>query len=162
MVGGDAEVFDRVLPVLEAIGPRVFHLGGNGAAVTMKIATNLSLAVQMLAFSEGVLIAEKSGISREKAVEVLLASVIASPMVSYRGPFVLEQPAEAWFDVNMMQKDMNLALELGRELDVPLPTTAVTNELLTAARGMGLAEQDFAVLFDVLAAMSGIDTAVQG
>jgi len=161
MVGGDEDVFARVLPVFEAIGPKVFHVGPSGAAVTMKIACNLSLAVQMLAFSEGVLLAEKSGIPREKAVEVLLASVIASPMVAYRGPFVLEQPDEAWFDVNMMQKDMNLALELGRELDVPLPTTAVTNELLTAARGMGFEEKDFAVLFDTLAVMSGIDTGVR-
>ena len=156
MVGGDEDVFQRVRPILEEIGPKVFHVGPNGAAVTMKIATNLSLAVQMLAFSEGVLLAEKSGISRETAVEVLLASVVASPMVVYRGPFVLEQPDEAWFDVNMMQKDMNLALELGRELDVPLPTTAVTNEFLTAARAMGLEDKDFAVLFDVLARLSGV------
>jgi 3-hydroxyisobutyrate dehydrogenase-like beta-hydroxyacid dehydrogenase len=160
MVGGDATVFERVKAILQAIGPKVFHLGPNGAAVTMKLATNLSLAVQMLAFSEGVLLAEKSGIPRETAVEVLLASVIASPMVAYRGPFVLEQPEEAWFDVNMMQKDMNLALELGRELDVPLPTTAVTNEFLTAARGMGFEEQDFAVVFDVLARMAGVATEV--
>ena len=161
MVGGDREVFERLEPVLRDIGPKVFHLGGNGQAVAMKIATNLSLAVQMLAFSEGVLLAEKSGIPRESAVDVLLASVIASPMVEYRGPFVLEQPDEAWFDVNMMQKDMLLALELGRELDVPLPTTAVTNEFLTAARGMGLAEQDFAVVFDVLASMSGLEVAAE-
>jgi 3-hydroxyisobutyrate dehydrogenase-like beta-hydroxyacid dehydrogenase len=126
----------------------------------MKIATNLSLAVQMLAFSEGVLLAEKSGIPRETAVEVQLASVIASPMVAYRGPFVLEHPDEPWFDVNMMQKDLNLALELGRELDVPLPTTAITNELLTAARGMGLEDKDFAILFDVLARMAGLETEV--
>jgi 3-hydroxyisobutyrate dehydrogenase-like beta-hydroxyacid dehydrogenase len=158
MVGGDAEAFERVKPILEAIGPKVFHLGPNGAAVTMKIASNLSLAVQMLAFSEGVLLAEKSGIAREQAVEVLLASVIASPMVTYRGPFVLGQPDEAWFDCHMMQKDMNLALELGRELEVPLPTTAVTNQLLTAANAMGLGNKDFAILFDVLAAMAGIDS----
>ena len=160
MVGGETDVFDRVKPILEAIGPKVFHVGPNGAAVTMKIATNLSLAVQMLAFSEGILLAEKSGIPRETAVEVLLASVIASPMIAYRGPFVLEQPDEAWFDVNMMQKDMNLALELGRQLDVPLPTTAVTNELLTAARAIGLAEQDFAAIFDVLAQLSGVAAGV--
>jgi len=156
MVGGDDAVLERVRPVLEAIGPKVFHVGPNGAAVTMKIATNLSLAVQMLAFSEGVLLAEKSGIPREKAVEVMLASVIASPMVVYRGPFVLEQPEEAWFDINMMQKDLNLALELGRQLDVPLPTTAVTNEMLTTARALGLEKKDFAALFDALAAMSGV------
>jgi 3-hydroxyisobutyrate dehydrogenase-like beta-hydroxyacid dehydrogenase len=103
-----------------------------------------------------VLLAEKSGIQREVAVDVLLNSVVASPMVKYRGPFVLNMPDEAWFNVNMMQKDMNLALEMGRELDVPLPTTAATNEFLTAARGMGLAEKDFAILFEVLARMSGV------
>jgi len=160
MVGGDAETFERVEPVLEAIGPRVFYLGPNGAAVTMKIAINISLAVQMLAFSEGLLLAEKTGIARERAVEVMLASVIASPMIAYRAPFVLEQPDEAWFDCRMMQKDMNLALELGRELEVPLPTTAVTNELLTAANAMGIVDRDFAVLFDVLASMSGLKTEV--
>lgn len=156
MVGGDKAAFEEVHPILLDIGKKATHVGANGLAVTMKIATNLSLAVQMLAFSEAVLIAEKSGIKRETAVEVLTNSVIASPMVQYRGPLVLELEEEVWFDVNMMQKDMLLALETGRELDVPLPTTSVTNEFLTAARGMGLADQDFAVLFDVLAAMSGV------
>jgi 3-hydroxyisobutyrate dehydrogenase len=157
MVGGRRETFERVKPLLEDIGPKVTYVGENGLALVMKIATNLSLAVQMLAFSEGVLLAEKSGIARETAVDVLTHSVIASPMVQYRGPFVLQMPAEAWFDVNMMQKDMLLALELGRQVDVPLPTTAATNELLTAARGMGFAKQDFAVIFEVLAQMSGVE-----
>jgi len=156
MVGGDRDAFERARPILEAIGPTVIYVGPNGLAVTMKIATNLSLAVQMLAFSEGVLLAEKSGISRETAMEVLLKSVIASPMLKYRGPFVLKMPEEAWFDVNMMQKDLLLALELGREIDVPLPTTAVTNEMLTCARAIGLEKRDFAVLFEALARMAGI------
>jgi 3-hydroxyisobutyrate dehydrogenase-like beta-hydroxyacid dehydrogenase len=156
MVGGRRETFDRVKPLLEEIGPKVTYVGENGKALSMKIATNLSLAVQMLAFSEGVLLAEKSGISRETAVDVLTHSAVASPMIQYRGPFVLKMPEEAWFDVNMMQKDMLLALEMGRQLDVPLPTTAATNEFLTAARGMGWAKQDFAVVFDVLARMSGV------
>ena len=156
MVGGRKETFEKVKPLLLDIGPKVTYVGDNGLALVMKIGTNLSLAVQMLAFCEGVLLAEKSGIAREVAVDVLTHSVIASPMVQYRGPFVLKQPAEAWFNVNMMQKDMLLALELGRQLDVPMPTTAVTNEFLTAARGMGLVEKDFAVVFDVLAQMSGV------
>jgi 3-hydroxyisobutyrate dehydrogenase-like beta-hydroxyacid dehydrogenase len=160
MVGGDADAFERAKPILEAIGPRVFHMGGNGTAVALKIAINLSLAVQMLAFSEGVLLAEKSGIDRERVVEAMLASVIASPMVAYRGPLVLGHPDEVWFDCHMMQKDMNLALEMGRELEVPLPTTAITNEFLTAANGMGVGEKDFAVIFDVLASMSGVQTEV--
>jgi 3-hydroxyisobutyrate dehydrogenase-like beta-hydroxyacid dehydrogenase len=103
-----------------------------------------------------VLLAEKSGIPREKAVEVLLNSVLASPMLQYRGPFVLKMPDEAWFNVNMMQKDMQLALELGRKVDVPLPTAALANEYLTAARAMGLAEQDFAIVFKVLERLSGV------
>ena len=155
MVGGRRETFERVKPVLQDIGPKVTHVGDNGLALSMKIAINLSLATQMMAFSEGVLLAEKSGIARETAVDVLTHSAVASPMIQYRGPFVLKQPDQAWFDVNMMQKDMLLALEMGRQLDVPLPTTAVSNEFLTAARGMGMAKQDFAVVFDVLARMSG-------
>ena len=156
MVGGGKETFEKLKPILLDIGPKVTHVGDNGLALVMKIATNLSLAVQMLAFSEGVLLAEKSGISREIAVEVLVNSAIASPMIKYRGPFVLKLPDEAWFNVNMMQKDMLLALELGRKLDVPMPSTAVTNEFLTAARGMGLVKEDFAVVYDVLAQMSGV------
>jgi len=156
MVGGRKETFERVKPLLYDIGPKVTFVGDNGLALVMKLATNLSLAVQMLAFSEGVLLAEKSGITRETAVDVLTHSVIASPMIQYRGPFVLKMPDEVWFGVNMMQKDMLLALELGRQLDVPMPTTAVTNEFLTAARGMGMKEKDFAVVFDALAQMSGV------
>jgi len=156
MVGGSQESFERIKPILLDIGPKATHVGENGLAVAMKIATNLSLAVQMVAFSEGVLLAEKSGIPREIAVEVLTHSAIASPMVQYRGPFVLQMPEEAWFDVNMMQKDLLLALELGRQVSVPLPTTSLANEYLSAARGMGLAKQDFAVVFEVLARMSGV------
>jgi len=156
MVGGGKDTFEKLKSILLDIGPKVTHVGDNGLALVMKIATNLSLAVQMLAFSEGVLLAEKSGISREIAVEVLVNSAIASPMIKYRGPFVLKLPEEAWFNVNMMQKDMLLALELGRKLDVPMPSTAVTNEFLTAARGMGLVKEDFAVVYDVLAQMSGV------
>jgi 3-hydroxyisobutyrate dehydrogenase-like beta-hydroxyacid dehydrogenase len=156
MVGGDAAALDRVRPYLTAIGPTVTHVGPLGLAVTMKIATNLGLAVQMLAFSEAVCLAEKAGIARERAVEVLLRSVVASPMVKYRGPFVLGMPAEAWFDVGMMQKDLRLALDLARTAGVTLPTTALTHEYLTAARTLGLAHHDFAVVFDVLAALSGL------
>jgi len=157
MAGGRRETFERVKPLLLDIGPKVTHVGDNGLALTMKIAVNLSLAVQMMAFSEGVLLAEKSGIARAVAVDVLTHSAVASPMIQYRGPFVLGQPEEAWFDCNMMQKDMLLAMELGRELRVPVPTTAVSNEFLTAARGLGWEKKDFAVVFDVLARMSGVE-----
>jgi 3-hydroxyisobutyrate dehydrogenase-like beta-hydroxyacid dehydrogenase len=157
MAGGDLDTFERIKPILLAIGPKATYVGGNGLALAMKIATNLSLAVQMLAFSEGVLLAEKSGIPREVAVEVLTNSVIASPMVKYRCPLILQNPLPAWFDVNKMQKDMLFALELGRQLDVPLPTTSVANQMLTSARAMGLGDYDFAVMFTALARMSGLE-----
>jgi 3-hydroxyisobutyrate dehydrogenase-like beta-hydroxyacid dehydrogenase len=157
MVGGERATFEQVKPILLDIGPKVNYVGSNGQAVLMKIAINLNLQVQMLAFCEGLLLAEKGGIPRETALEVMLNSVIASPSLKYRTPFILNMPDEAWFNVNMMQKDMLLALEMGRELDVPLPTVAASNEYLTAARALGLAKQDFAIVYKVLAKMSGLD-----
>jgi len=156
MIGGDPATLERVRPYLAVIGPALTHVGPVGLAKAMKIAINQGLAVQMVAFAEAVLLAEKAGIGRERAVEALLKSVLASPMVKYRGPFVLGMPAEAWFDVGMMQKDLQLALNIGRASGVPLPSVAIANELLTAARGMGLGRYDFAVVFDVLAALSGL------
>lgn len=155
-VAGDLAVVERVKPYLAAIGPiGTTHVGELGLAKTMKIATNLGLAVQMLSFCEAVLLAEKSGIPRERAVEALMKSVIASPMVKYRGPFVLGQmPRDAWFNIRMIQKDMQLALDHGHAVGVPLPTTALTQEWLTAARGLG--DYDFAVIFDVLAGLAGM------
>jgi 3-hydroxyisobutyrate dehydrogenase-like beta-hydroxyacid dehydrogenase len=157
MVGGEAEVLERVRPILEAIGPKVIHIGANGQAVLMKTAINLNLAVQITAFSEGLLIAEKGGIPRDVAIEAMLASVIASPSLAYRAPFVFELPEEAWFDVNMMQKDMLLALESGRAAGVPMPTTATVNELLSTCRGLGVDKEDFAVIYHTLARLAGIE-----
>jgi 3-hydroxyisobutyrate dehydrogenase-like beta-hydroxyacid dehydrogenase len=156
MVGGEREVFEQVRPILQDIGPKVTYVGENGLAVLMKIGVNLNLQVQFMGFCEGLFLAEKGGIPRETAMEVLLNSVIASPSLQYRAPFILDMPAEAWFNVNMMQKDMLLALEQGRELDVPLPTVAVANEFLTAARTMGLAHYDFAVVYRVLEKLAGL------
>ncbi len=157
MVGGDEDVFEQVKPVLLDIGPKINYVGKNGQAVLMKIAVNLNLQVQFVGFCEGLLLAIKGGVPVETALEVMLNSVIASPSLKYRTPFILDMPDEVWFNVNMMQKDMLLAEELGRELNVALPTVAVTNQLLTAARAMGLAKQDFAIVYKVLARMSGMD-----
>lgn len=156
IVGGDQAIFEQVKPILQDITPKVSYVGGNGKAILMKIAINLSLPVQFLGFCEGILLAEKNGIPREMAIEAWRNSALASPATWHRAPFILEKPGEVWFDVNMMQKDLLLALELGRTSNVPLPSVALSNELLTAARAMGLAHEDFAVMFDVLAQMSGL------
>jgi len=157
MVGGDESAFERVKPVLLDIGPKVNYVGKNGQAVLMKIAINLNLQVQFVGFCEGLFLAIKGGVPIEAALEVMLNSVIASPSLKYRTPFILNMPEEAWFNVNMMQKDMLLAEELGRELDVALPTVAISNQLLTAARAMGLEKHDFAIVYKVLAHISGVD-----
>jgi 3-hydroxyisobutyrate dehydrogenase-like beta-hydroxyacid dehydrogenase len=157
MVGGDPTIFERVKPILEDIAPTVNYVGKNGQAVLMKIAVNVNLQAQVMAFCEGLFLAEKGGIPRATAMKVLLDSVIASPSLKYRMPFILDEPDEVWFDVNMMQKDMNLALDMGRRLDVPMPLVAVSNEFLTAARAMGLAKHDFFIVYRVLAKMAGLE-----
>lgn len=156
MAGGDQSAFEQVRPILQNIGPTVIYMGGNGQGLVMKLAVNLNLPVQLQAFSEGMLLAERGGIPREKAVEVLLSGTIASPALKLRGPFVIKMPEKAQFDVEMMQKDMILAQELSREVGAPLPTAALVTEFLTMARAMGLGERDFAVLFQVLAHMAGM------
>jgi 3-hydroxyisobutyrate dehydrogenase-like beta-hydroxyacid dehydrogenase len=156
MVGGDRAAYDAVHPLLLDIGPKATYVGSNGQAVSMKIALNLSIGVQLLAFGESVLLAEKSGIDRKTAIEVFTNSVLASPMLQYRGPFALGLPKEAWFDVNMMQKDTTYALEMGKALGVTLPTGAIANQFLTAARGLGLEKEDCAAVFNVLAQLSGV------
>jgi 3-hydroxyisobutyrate dehydrogenase-like beta-hydroxyacid dehydrogenase len=157
MCGGDEATFERARPVLLDVGPTVRRVVEIGHAKVMKVALNLNLPVQILALSEGVLLAEKSGIAREVALEIMLGGVVASPMLAYRAPFILDMPEKAWFNVGMMQKDLNLALKLGQQVDVPLPTTSVANEMLTATRALGLEDYDFAVLFFTLARLAGID-----
>jgi 3-hydroxyisobutyrate dehydrogenase-like beta-hydroxyacid dehydrogenase len=155
MVGGDKAVLETVRPALEAIGPKVFHVGDVGQAKTMKTALNLNLATQILALSEGLLLAVQSGIPRDVALEIMLSGAIASPMLVYRAPLIKGMPEKAWFDCNMMLKDVNLALALGQKLGVPMPTTATAREWLTAARGQGLDHHDFSVLYYVLANAAG-------
>ncbi len=157
--GGEAAALEQVRPILAGLAQKIIHVGGSGQAVSMKIAINLNLASQLLSLSEGVLLAERSGIPRAQALDAILNSVVGSPLLKYRGPFILKMPEEVWFSATMMQKDLLLALELGRELGVPLPTAALANEFLTAAKGMGYADEDFAVLFKVLARMAGMSEA---
>jgi 3-hydroxyisobutyrate dehydrogenase-like beta-hydroxyacid dehydrogenase len=158
MVGGTKEAFERAKPVLADIGQKVTYVGANGLALAMKVATNISVAVQMMALAESVVLAEKAGVPRETIIEILTNSAIASPLVQYKGPLVLQMPEQAQFNTIMMQKDMTLALDLARELHVPLPTSAATNELLSSAIAKGLGEKDFAILYKVLAEMSGVSS----
>ena len=154
IVGGDGDAFERVEPILAGLGSTVTFVGGNDQALLLKLAINISLAVQMLAFSEGVLLAERGGIEPALALEVLTHSAIGSPMLQARAPMLLELPEQAWFDVAMMRKDLHLALAAARELGVPVPSTAVADELLSTASKLGYEHRDIAVLFRVLSEMT--------
>ena len=156
MVGGDYEVFEAMKPILQDIGPTVDYVGENGLAATMKVAMNLSLPIQILSFCESLLLAEKSGISRDAAMTALLNSVVASPALKYRFPLAVDPPEEPLFDVTMIQKDLMLALDMGRDLEVPMPTSAITNEYLNVCRAQGFSDQDFAILYSVMRRMAGL------
>jgi 3-hydroxyisobutyrate dehydrogenase-like beta-hydroxyacid dehydrogenase len=150
MAGGDERAYARVEPILRELGTPT-HIGDNGQGLVLKLAINISLAVQMLAFAEGLVLAERSGIDLKLAVDVMTASPIGSPMLKARADLVLDLPEEAWFDVSLMQKDMALALDTGRELHVPLPSAAAADSMLTVARASGYERRDIAALFQVLA-----------
>ena len=157
MVGGEYEVYEAMKPILQDIGPTVDYVGENGLAATMKVAVNLSLPIQILSFCESLLLAEKSGIPREAALTALLNSVVASPALKYRFPLAVDPPEEPLFDVTMIQKDLMLALDMGRDLEVPMPTSAITNEYLNVCRAQGFSDQDFAILYTVMRRMAGLE-----
>ena len=157
MIGGDETAFERAKPVLLAIGPKVTRIGGNGLACQMKIAVNLLLMVEVIAFGEAVALAEKGGVSRESAVDAILKSVAASPVLGYRGPFILEgkMPDVPLADVTLQKKDMMLALNLGRRLGTPVPLAAAANEMMNACRGLGIDGNDFVVAHRVYRRLGG-------
>jgi len=157
MIGGDEEAYERVKPVLLAIGPKVTRIGGNGLACQMKIAVNLLLMVEVVCFGEAVALAEKGGVERAVALDAILKSVAASPVLGYRGPFILEgnMPKVPLADVTLQQKDMLLALNLGRRLGSPVPLAAAANEMMNACRGLGIDANDFVVAHQVYRRLGG-------
>jgi 3-hydroxyisobutyrate dehydrogenase-like beta-hydroxyacid dehydrogenase len=158
MIGGDRGAFERVERVLYDIGSKVSYIGGPGTAVQMKVAVNLTLIVEMVAFCESVALAEKGGVARDVAVDAMLKSVVASPVMGYRGPFILEgnMPDKPLADVTLQQKDLILALEVARRQGSPAPLAAVANELLNACRGRGIDHRDFVTVFDIYHLLAGM------
>jgi 3-hydroxyisobutyrate dehydrogenase-like beta-hydroxyacid dehydrogenase len=156
MVGGDRAAFERVEPVLRAIGPKVTYIGPNGQAILTKVAINLALVVSVTAFAEGVALVEKAGVDREAVVDAVLKSVVASPVIGYRAPLLVED-ADVFADVELQQKDLVLAQELARRLGMAVPTCAATSEMLNAARSSPLADRDFVVsVHDAYRRMGGM------
>jgi 3-hydroxyisobutyrate dehydrogenase-like beta-hydroxyacid dehydrogenase len=160
MAGGDEDAYRRIEPVLRVLGTPE-HVGENGQGLVLKLAINISLAVQMLAFSEGLLLAEREGIDPHRAAAVMTESAIGSPMLKARVPLVLDTPDETWFDVELMHKDIRLARGAGDEIAVALPTAAVADEILTRADELGYGHRDIAAVHDVLAQLSAAAVAAR-
>jgi 3-hydroxyisobutyrate dehydrogenase-like beta-hydroxyacid dehydrogenase len=158
MVGGDEDAYERVRPILLDIGPKVSYLGGSGMACQAKLSVNLLLMAEVIAFGEAVALAEKGGVAREAIVDAILGSVAASPVLGYRGPFVLEgnMPEKPLADVTLQQKDMTLVLEQGRLLGMPLPMASSANEMMNACRGMGIDNNDFVIAHEAYRRMGGL------
>lgn len=158
MVGGNRAAFDRIQPVLLAIGPSVTYIGAQGLAVQLKVALNMTLVIEVIGFCEGVALAEKGGVPREVAINAMLNSVIASPVIAYRAPLLLEgHISDATYgNVNLQQKDMLLALNMGRKMGVPVPLGAAANEMLNACRGLGLEHHDFVTVYEVYRRLGGM------
>jgi 3-hydroxyisobutyrate dehydrogenase-like beta-hydroxyacid dehydrogenase len=117
----------------------------------LKLAINISLAVQMLAFAEGLLLAARAGVDRQRALDVMEASAIGSPMLRARSSLILDPPTDdAWFDIAFMHKDIELALDAARDLETPLPTAERADEVLEQAQALGFERRDLAALFQVL------------
>ena len=150
MAGGDQDAYARIEPVLRLLGTPV-HVGGNGHGLVLKLAINISLAMQMLAFSEGLLLAERDGIDPHLAAKVMTESPIGSPMLKARVPLVLDKPDETWFSVGLMDKYIRLALATGVEEGVPLPSAEVADRVLSQARDLGYENRDIAALHEALA-----------
>ena len=153
MVGGDEDAYRRVEPILRELGTPT-HIGDNGQGLALKLAINISLAVQMLAFAEGLLLAERSGVDRQRALDVMEASPIGSPMLKARASIILDPPAEAWFDLRFMHKDIELALNAARRLEISLPTTERADDVLEQAEALGYERRDLPALFQALEQMA--------
>ncbi len=151
MVGGNADAFKVAEPLLRELGQTVTYIGANGQGLVLKLAINISLAAQPLAFAEGLLLAQRSGIDPELAAEVISTSPIGSPMLKARVPLFLHPDRPAWFDMRMMQKDIGLARALGERVGSPTPAAGLADGLLDQARSIGYADRDIAAFGEILA-----------
>jgi 3-hydroxyisobutyrate dehydrogenase-like beta-hydroxyacid dehydrogenase len=156
MVGGAEAVYREVEPLLRELGTPNY-VGDNGQGLALKLAINISLAVQMLAFAEGLLFAERSSVDRQRALDIMEASPIGSPMLRARASIILDPPEEAWFDLRFMHKDIKLALDTARELGIPLPTAERADEVLERAEALGYERRDLAALFQALEQIASDD-----
>ena len=161
MVGGDPEVFEKLKPMLEPMGKRIYYCGRAGLGLQAKLTQNLILCNIMAAFNEGMVLAVKGGVDPQLMLDILDNSAAKSGLISYKAPFVLRRDFRANFSTKWMHKDIRLMLESGKDLGVPLLLTGVTQQLFQAAIAIGHGDEDFCSTINVLEQLVGITTKFQ-
>jgi 2-hydroxy-3-oxopropionate reductase len=150
MVGGKAEIFDKVKPILEAMGKNIVRIGGNGDGQVCKVANQIVVALTIEAVGEALLLASKAGADVRKVREALLGGFAQSRILEVHGERMIQRTFKPGFKIKLHQKDLNLALQAARELKLSLPNTALAQELFTAVSAQGGAEWDHSALVQAL------------
>lgn len=150
MVGGDQEVFERVRPLFEPMGKRLYYCGGPGMGLHAKLTQNLILCNIMQAFCEGIVLSTKAGVTPELILEILSNSAARCGLIEFKAPFILDRDFHANFSLMWMQKDIELMLESGKELEVPLPLTSLAQQLYRVAMAIGDQNEDFCSVIKAL------------
>ncbi len=156
MVGGDQGAFEKAKPYFEIMGKVFYYCGAAGQGLQAKLTQNLILANIMQAFAEGMVLATKGGISPGLMLEILDNSAAKSGLISFKAPYILSRDFSTNFATKWMHKDVSLALESAKELGVPLPATALTQQMLQANMASGRADDDFCSMIRVLEDWVGI------
>ena len=157
MIGGDQAIFEANRANFEPMGKLFFYCGGTGMGLQAKLTQNLILANIMQAFNEGMVLATKAGMDPELMLEVLDNSAAKSGLISFKAPYVFRRDFSTNFAVKWMHKDITLALESAREMDIPLPVTSLTQQMFRAAMAMGFADEDICATVKVTETWAGVE-----
>jgi 3-hydroxyisobutyrate dehydrogenase-like beta-hydroxyacid dehydrogenase len=155
MVSGPRETLDRVEPVLLAIGPTIHYVGEGEQARVVKLAINLMIAGLAQLMSEALVLGEAAGVSRETLLEVMGSSAVGAPFVKYKTEPLLRDDFSATFTTALMEKDIDLVLDVAEEAGLELPVASEMKTLLRAAIDAGYADDDFMALYLHLRSASG-------
>ena len=162
MIGGKKEVFDRVKPFFDPMGANFYYCGSQGMGLHAKLSQNLVLANMLQGFVEGMVLAVKAGVDPELMFEILDNSAAKAGLISFKAPQIFKRNFEAAFPLKWMKKDVSLMLETGRELGVPLPSTAQVHELFQAAICKGWGDEDIASAIKLFEEFAGVEVKGKG
>jgi 3-hydroxyisobutyrate dehydrogenase-like beta-hydroxyacid dehydrogenase len=157
MIGGETAVFEKIRPLLDPMGKKIYFCGAQGMGLQAKLTQNLVLSNILMAFNEGMVLATKGGMDPKLMLEILDNSAAKSGLISYKAPFVFSRNFTTNFSVKWMHKDIGLMLDSGQELGVPLPLTGLTRQLFQMAIAEGHGDEDICSTIKVLEGMTGVE-----